>query len=284
MLGIDLCQELKGGYNLVGIDLCRHIRSKVTKYFKCDITDKKRLNSVICAERADIVVHLAAWTNVDGCELEPSKAYDINCEGTRNIALACKSSGAVLVFVSTDFVFDGKKRTLYRETDKPNPLSVYGDSKFKGEEAVKSVLDKYFIIRTSWLYGRYGKNFVDTIAAKGASEVSLRVVSDQVGSPTYSKHLVKAIHTLLDKVTKHGFDGYGIYQVSNTGKVSWFKYAKEILRLTGSRAKVIPITSRELDRPAKRPSMSAMDNTKFIKLTGYRMPCWQAALKEYLSK
>ena len=286
MLGIDLCQELKSDYDVIGLDMVRHPKSRLRKFFKGDITDKRDVATIIAKVSPDIVIHCAAWTDVDGCELNSKKAYKVNSDGARNIALACKEAGAVLVYISTDFVFDGKKRIPYREEDKTNPLSVYGESKLKGEKFVKKILDEHYILRTSWLYGKFGKNFVDTIAAKGKSDSSLRVVRDQVGSPTYTKYLAKAIHALLDKhFSQYAIHNtqYDTYHVSNFGAVSWYDYAREILKLVRCAAKVTPITSAELARPAKRPAMSVMDNSKFTKFTGYKMPSWKTALKEYLS-
>ena len=287
MLGIDLCQELYRDYDVIGMDLVRHPKSAVNRFYKCDVTEGRVVESVIGRAKPDIVIHCAAWADVDGCELNSRKAYTVNAVGTRNIARACRKAGATLIYISTDFVFNGRKRRSYAEADKTGPLSVYGDSKLKGEAFIRKTLDRYFIIRTSWLYGRHGKNFVDTIAAKAKTEKVLRVVRDQAGSPTYAKHLAKGIHELLDKVAGRSgvsVKGFGVYHLSNSGGVSWYDYARAILSLTGSKTKIIPITSGELARPAKRPPMSVMDSSKFYKFTGYRMPGWKTALKEYLSK
>lgn len=301
MLGIDLSRELAADYDLAGLDVIRSPLSSVHKFYKGNITDGKAVADMIEEARPDLVVHAAAWTDVDGCELDPDKAYAVNSEGTRSVALACKNAHAALIYISTDFVFDGRKKKPYRETDAVAPLGIYGDSKLKGERAVQETLEKYYILRTSWLYGKRGKNFVDTITARAKAGKALKVVDDQVGSPTYTKDLAKAIHALLNKIAKgeglrakgeglraEGQElrakGYGIYHVSNSGKVSWFEYARQILKIVKSKAKVAPITSSELKRPAKRPAMSVMDNAKFRKFTGYRMRGWKAALKEYLSK
>ena len=281
MLGIDLCEELAGDYEVYGADLVAN------KNFICDITDRKSISDVITKVKPDVVIHTAAWTDVDGCELVKNKAYRINSIGAENVALGCKAAGAALIYISTDFVFDGKKKSAYKETDRPNPLSVYADSKFKGEEAVKKAIKNYFIIRTSWLYGKNGKNFVDTIIEKSKTDKELRVVDDQVGSPTYTVDFAKAIHVLLDRVfvkrEASSVKRYGIYHITNSGSVSWYEYAKTILGLTGSDSRALPISSKELNRPAKRPAMSVLDNSKFIALTGYRMRNWKTALKEYLS-
>ena len=290
MLGVDLSCELVRCYELYGIDV-RRVQSteyRVQRYYSCDIIDRKALEKLIGKIRPDVVIHAAAQTDVDGCELEPKKAYRINSEGTKNVALACKEYGAVLIYISTDFVFDGKKRTPYKETDKPNPISVYGDSKLKGEEAVRKALKKFFILRTSWLYGKCGKNFVDTILANAKSGKPLRVVDDQVGSPTYTKDLAKAIHLLLNKIrvqrTEYREQRCGIYHISNSGIVSWYDYARGILKLVKSPAKIVPISSEELDRPARRPAMSVLDNSKFERSTRFKMRNWKSALKEYLSR
>jgi len=311
MLGVDLCQELAESYELYGLDVRRvqpapagvkgrpggpgspaHETAggagRVQGFFECDITDAKKIRDVISNVKPDVVIHAAAMTDVDGCELDKEKAYRINTDGTANVALACKESGAVLIYISTDFVFDGKKRTPYKETDETTPLSVYGDSKLKGEEAVKKDPGRYFILRTSWLYGKHGKNFVDTIAGKAKTEKVLKVVDDQVGSPTYTVDLAEAICALINKVTSHKSQvtskDCGIYHVSNSGSVSWYEYAKEILKLAGSGTKVIPISSKELNAPAKRPAMSVLDNSKFIEFAGYKLRNWKDALKEYLTQ
>jgi dTDP-4-dehydrorhamnose reductase len=286
MLGTDLSQELSKDYEVYGLDIAYSVE-RIAYSLKCDITDRAGTIKTISKIRPDIVIHTAAYTDVDGCELDAKKAYRINSEGTKNIALAAKAVGAMLIYISTDFVFDGKKKKPYKETDRPNPLSTYADSKLKGELAIKKVLKKYFILRTSWLYGKNGRNFVDIILNKAKKEKVLKVVDDQVGSPTYTKDLAKAIRVLLSRVFSTAYSvqrtAFGIYHVSNSGSVSWYNYAKEILRLTGSKVKVIPTTSRELARPAERPAMSVLDNSKFYKFTGYKIRRWNDALKEYLA-
>ncbi len=297
MLGADLSQELYHDHKVFGADIVRRSSFEVYGFYKLDITKKQNVLAVIKNLNPDVIIHAAAWTDVDGCELDPKRAYRINSEGTKNVALACKAIGATLIYLSTDFVFDGKRKSPYKETDKTDPLSIYADSKLKGEAAVKRILKKYFILRTGWLYGKHGKNFVHTILKKAKTENILKVVDDQVGSPTHTKDLARAIHVLLNRIyTSSGVhcrgdmscptstprQWAGIYHISNSGSVSWFDYAKEILKLAGSQTKVVPISSKELDRPAKRPKMSVLDNSKFIKLTGHKMRNWQEALKEYV--
>jgi len=295
MLGLDLCQELSPYYTVYGIDLVQRTeyREQSTEdgeqsFSRGDVTDGAGILKIILKIKPDVVIHTAAWTDVDGCELDKTRAYKVNSQGTKNIVSACNKNKAILIYISTDFVFDGKKKLPYKETDSPKALSVYGDSKLRGEEAVMEGLKRYFIIRTSWLYGKFGRNFVDTIMTKAKSKKELKVVDDQAGSPTYTKDLAKAIHALLGMIrgqrTEDRGQIYGIYHVSNSGSVSWYKYAKEILKIARSGARVLPISSEELSRPARRPAMSILDNSKFVKFTGYRMRSWKDALKEYMGK
>ncbi len=284
MLGTDLCKELKEAYDVTCADLVNAGADAAAPFFECDITDKASVGKLIDTVRPRIVLHLAAWTDVDGCELDRERAFRINASGVANVATACADSGAALLYISTDFVFDGRKKEPYRENDATGPLNIYAESKLAGEEAVRKGLERYYIVRTSWLYGKNGKNFVDAIIAKSLAEPELKVVNDQVGSPTYTADLAKAIHVLIDKIftERIGSRGTGIYHISNTGSVSWYDYAVEILKLAGSTAKVIPISSEQLARPAKRPAMSVMDTSKFTAFTGYEMRNWKDALKEYM--
>lgn len=287
MLGCDLFSELRKSHEVYGADLVPSSQLLVVRSLKCDITSKKSISDVFSKVKPDVVIHAAAWTDVDGCELDPKKAYRINRDGTANVALACKNHKSALIYISTDFVFNGKKKTSYRESDRPAPLGVYADSKLAGELEIKDILTNYFIIRTSWLYGKRGKNFVDTIIDKAKAGPILKVVDDQVGSPTYTKDLAEALHALLDRIfTKNEKrttnDARGIYHISNSGAVSWYEYAKAILQMAGVKTKVVPISSKELARPAKRPAMSMLDCSKFSKFTGFKMRNWKTALKEYL--
>jgi len=279
MLGTDLARELKTEYEVIGADVVSNPKSAVHRFYKADISDGKSIAALFDKVKPVIVIHAAAWADVDGCELDSKKAYLINTEGTNNVALACKKIGATLIYISTDFVFDGRKKKLYKENDRTNPLNTYADSKLKGEAKVKKTLKKYFILRSSWLYGKYGKNFVDTIVGKAKKVRILKVVDDQVGSPTYTIDLARAIHALMDKAC----EDYGVYHISNSGNISWYEYAKTVLKLAGIKAKVTPISSGELNRPAKRPAMSVMDSSKFESVTGYKMRGWKSALREYLN-
>ena len=292
MLGVDLSQELYHDYEVFGADIICRSSFVIRGFYKLDITKKQNVSALIRNLNPDVIIHAAAWTDVDGCELDPKRAYRINSEGTKNVAIACRATGVTLIYISTDFVFDGKKKSPYKETDRTDPLSIYADSKLRGEAAVKKILKEYFILRTSWLYGKHGKNFVDTILRKAKTDNILKVVDDQVGSPTYSKDLAKAIRALISVIARSPAKGgttkksqkmkYGTYHISNSGAVSWYDYAKEILKLTKSQTKVVPISSKELDRPAQRPKVSVLDNSKFVKFTGHDMRNWQGAIREYV--
>ena len=219
-----------------------------------------------CAERLaalapDWVVHAAAATDVDGCEREPARAMAVNAEGTYRVADGCRRVGAGLVYLSTDYVFDGRKGSAYIEEDAPMPLSIYGRSKLEGEQAARTLGSRWLIIRTAWLYGPCGSNFVKAILKKAAAGEELRVVDDQVGSPTYAPDLANAVSLLLSRNLT------GVYHVTNSGCCSWYEFAREILRLTGSISTPLSrITSRELNRPAPRPACSVLENA-----------AWQAA-------
>lgn len=240
-----------------------------------DITDKEQVDKVFSEFKPDLVLHGAAYTNVDGAETDEKTAFRVNEEGTRNLAQAAKAIGVKLVYISTDFVFDGEKGSLYQEEDKTNALNVYGKSKLEGEKAVESVGGDYIIARTAWLYGENGKNFVETMIKLGQEKPELQVVDDQVGSPTYTKDLAQAVKQLVDKGAS------GTFHVVNKGECSWFEFAKEILRLAGINTPVKAIKSTELARPAKRPAYTALDTDKLGKM-GIEMRKWQAALKDYI--
>lgn len=246
-----------------------------------DITNEKETVQQIASVRPEIVIHTAAYTDVDGCEKNPSLAFLINVKGTENIVLACQKIGAKAIYISTDFVFDGKKKSPYKEEDLPNPLSVYGKTKVQGEEIIKK-LPKYYIIRTAWLFGN-GKNFVRTILELSKKQKEIKVVNDQVGCPTYAFDLAKAIWQLIQKKSP-----FGVYHITNSGQCSWYEFAKEILKLEGKSKKVEikPITSKEWQKikpdSAKRPKYSVLDCSRVKKL-GIKIRPWQEALKSYLN-
>jgi dTDP-4-dehydrorhamnose reductase len=243
-----------------------------------DITDPKRVRQEVETLQPQVLVNAAAYTDVDGCESKKEMAFAVNAEGTRNVALACAAIGGRMIQLSTDYVFDGSSRIPYREEDIPNPLNVYGRSKLQGERYIREILENHLIIRTEWLYGRHGKNFVDTILRLAGQQKELRVVDDQRGSPTFSRDLSFALDRLI------GIEARGILHVTNAGSCTWFEFARQILREKGyNHVQVIPITSEELARAARRPASSVMDCQRYEKLTGSRMRPWKEALKEYLS-
>jgi dTDP-4-dehydrorhamnose reductase len=243
-----------------------------------DITAVERVINGVHSVAPDVIFHLAAWTDVDGCEGNPARAMAVNFQGTWAVALGAAEIDAKLIYISTDYVFDGKSHRPYRESDRPNPLSVYGRSKMMGEQAVTRNSRKWFIVRTSWLFGKGGKNFVDTILQKCAVESSIKVVSDQVGSPTYAFDLCEPLFELARS------DYYGIYHLTNSGFCSWFDFAREIVRLTGRNCQIIPTTTAESGRRALRPAFSVLENRNFRRRFGRVLRPWQEALKDYLNE
>lgn len=265
-LGRDLVKVLSDRHQLFPFDL------------DLDITDYSKIISTIPSVKPDLVIHAGAMTDVDGCELNPDLAFKVNALGTQNVALACQQSNAKIVYLSTDFVFDGRKREPYTEFDTPNPLSVYGKSKLAGENYLTSLLPEHYIIRTAWLYGKEGKNFVKTILKLAEEKDELRVVNDQVGSPTYSYDLAEMIAKIIET------DFFGIYHVTNAASISWYEFAQKILEMAGKGGvKIIPITSDELNRPAPRPAYAVLRNY-VLELRGIgKMRHFEEALKDYFS-
>ena len=243
---------------------------------RLDITDYPALLEAARTFRPDWVVHLAAWTDVDGCEGDPDRAFIVNGLGARNAALAAAEAGAAVLAMSTDYVFDGSTPAPRREHDPKGPLNVYGRSKLAGEHAVREVNARHVIVRTAWLYGAGGRNFVDTILSRARSGQPLRVVDDQRGSPTWTADLADAIVALQARRE------FGTYHVTNTGEASWRDLAVAACELAGVRAEVARMGSAELDRPARRPAYSALHTGWYEHVTGRRMPHWRDALGRYL--
>ncbi len=242
-----------------------------------DITDAVAVRAYFRDVKPDAVIHCAAYTNVDGAESDADGAFRVNVVGAQNIAAGCLATGARMVYVSTDYVFDGQSQMPYRECDQTNPQSVYGSTKLQGEQIVKEILGRHYIIRTAWLYGE-GNNFVGTMLKLAETNDTLRVVHDQIGTPTSTVELTKAIFKLLAS------DAYGTYHGTCQGQCSWYDFACEIFRLTGKNIKVIPVTTDEFPRPAKRPAHSVLDNYMLRMTVGDPMLSWQEALAEYLIK
>jgi len=288
MLGTALCAEFARHHDVFALDIKkpRALGPGIRAFFECDITEREETLKAIKAANPDLIIHAAALADVDGCEINPGRARNINVNGTESVALSASELGALLIYLSTDFVFDGAKRAAYKEEDTPRPLSVYGMTKLEGERVVGK-LKKYIILRTSWLFGARGKNFVDAIIEKAQDRAELKVVDDQTGSPTYAPDLAEAIRKAFEGIWDDtpGQGAGAVYHVSNKGQVTWFDYAKKITELAGLEHVVLqPITSGELARPAKRPHFSALDNGKFEKDTGVAMRPWQEALSGYIKE
>lgn len=244
-----------------------------------DITDRNLVINTVSKIVPDIVIHCAAFVDADGCESNIKTAFDVNTIGTANVAIASKKTNCTMVYISTDYVFDGKKTSPYLESDIPNPISIYGISKYGGELIVKHFLNKFFIVRTSWLFRKEGKNFVNTILRLAKDKKELRVVNDQVGSPTYIPDLAKAISALIS--TKY----YGIYHITNCGECSWYEFTKKILEYAKIKnVKVTPILTEELNRSAPRPKYSVLANFNLEKKKIYKMRNWELTLKDFFKK
>ena len=265
MLGHDLADELDKNHDLILTD------SKVL-----DITDNKRTIEYVCSVKPDIVINSAAYTDVDGCEENQDLAYSVNGEGVRNLALACKEVDCPLVHISTDYVFDGSATEPIREDGEIGPISVYGKSKLKGEEAIQEILDKFFIIRTAWLYGINGRNFPKTMLELAENHSEITVVYDEVGTPTYTPDLASGIAELIET------DYYGIYHLTNSGSCSWCEFARYIFEIAGKDVKVIPVTASEFARPAPRPSYSVLENKNWVEKGFKPLRDYKEAIKDYI--
>jgi dTDP-4-dehydrorhamnose reductase len=242
-----------------------------------DIRDASKVREVVDKVRPDWIVLAAAYTDVDGCESHPDLAFAVNRDGAANVAQAAKHIGAKLLFLSSDYVFDGKKTTPYEADDVRNPQSVYGRSKAEAEVGLLEVLPECCIARTSWLFGAGGKCFPDTILRLAASRPTLDVVNDQRGCPTYSVDLARAIIGLCHNQAR------GIVHVTNSGDCSWFEFAQEIVRGAGFATEVRPVSSQQMARPAPRPGYSVL-SPKSLQQYGISTPAWQDALQRYLQE
>jgi dTDP-4-dehydrorhamnose reductase len=242
-----------------------------------DLRDAKRVLEVVQEARPEWIVLAAAYTDVDGCESKPELAFGVNRDGAVNVAAAAKEVGARLVFLSSDYVFDGKKTTPYETGDARNPQSVYGRTKAEAEIRLLELMPDCCIARTSWLFGVGGKCFPDTILKLAASRPALDVVNDQRGSPTYAEDLARAIIQLCRK------NATGIVHVTNAGDCSWFEFAEEIVSSAGLRTTVRPVSSQEMARPAPRPAYSVLSPAR-LRAFGIEMPSWRDALRRYMEQ
>ena len=271
---------ITGAYGMLGSDLREVLKNHeliATGSKDLDITDKEKVIEFISQNSPEIVINAAAYTAVDDCETSYDDAYAVNAIGPRNLAIACNKLGIPLIHISTDYVFDGSKRTPLVENDKLGPQSVYGKTKLEGEKFIQENTDKYFILRTAWLYGLHGNNFVKTMLGLAENHDEITVVDDQIGSPTYSLDLAVSIANILNS------DKYGIYHLTNEGECSWCEFSKRIFDLSNIDVKVIPVSTEEFPRPAPRPHYSVLSNQKWIKAGFPPMRDYKEALRDVLS-
>ena len=265
MLGHDLADVLKGKHELI-----------LTTSKTLDITDKNHVIDFVSSQKPDMLINAAAYTDVDGCEKNQELAYSVNGEGVRNLARACKKIGCGLVHISTDYVFNGENTRPWVEDDETGPISVYGKSKLEGEKAICEILDKYFILRTAWLYGVNGRNFPKTMLELAENHSKITVVYDEVGTPTYTLDLAQAISKLIET------DCYGIYHLTNSGSCSWCEFARYIFEIAGADIEVVPVTADEFARPAPRPSYSVLENRNWVENGFEPLRNYTEAIKEYI--
>ena len=281
-LGHDVMNELaKRRCEAIGMDILPE--SVFNTYIQLDITDEKAVHKAITTIKPDAVIHCAAWTAVDAAENEENKpkVYAINVLGTKHIAKACKEIGCKMVYISTDYVFDGQGTEPWQPDCKDyNPLNYYGQTKLEGELAVSSTLDKYFIVRIAWVFGLNGKNFIKTMINAGKTHDGVRVVNDQIGTPTYTFDLARLLVDMC-KTEK-----YGYYHATNDGGyISWYDFCCEFYRQYGLKTKVIPVTTAEYGiSKAKRPYNSRLDKSKLREAGFTPLPTWQDAVKRYLEE
>jgi dTDP-4-dehydrorhamnose reductase len=247
-----------------------------------DITDSAKVLEVFKKEKPEVVVHTAAYVDVEKAESDRELAKKINITGSKNIAKAAKKAGATVINISTDYVFDGQKNNPYLETDPTNPLSVYANSKLKGEcEIIKGCKESYSL-RVSWLYGEHTKrNFVQKMIDLAKKNGQLKVVFDQIGSPTYTRDVAKIVLKIIDRIKKNQPIKYGVYHLSGKGETSRFEFAKQIMKLGKIKAQLIPVKSSEFLTIARRPDYSYLDKSKIEKTLGIKIRSWQAMLKDY---
>ena len=271
---------ITGAYGMLGSDLREVLKNHeliATGSKDLDITNEENVIDFIDENSPEVVINAAAYTAVDDCETNYDEAYAVNAIGPKNLAIACKKQDVPLVHISTDYVFDGSKRTPLLENDALGPQSAYGKTKLEGEKFIQEYTDKYFILRTAWLYGIHGNNFVQTMLSLAENHDEITVVDDQIGSPTYSLDLAVSIANLLNS------DKYCIYHLTNEGECSWYEFSKRIFELSDVDVKVLPVTTEEFPRPAPRPHYSVLSNQKWIKAGFPPMRKYEEALSDYLS-
>ena len=277
-LGNELKDIINKGYSEIGkvSEVIKNSQVFDLDVDKLDITDLNSVKSVLNTIKPDVVINCAAATNVDGCESDEDFAFKVNSLGPRNLAIVCEEMGARLVQVSTDYVFSGAFEKPFTEYDLTAPYSVYGKTKLLGENYVREFCSKYYIVRTAWLYGYVGHNFVYTMRRLGKEKDSINVVNDQIGNPTHANDLAYHILKLIET------EQYGIYHCTGKGECSWYDFAKMIIELSGEKCIVNPCTSEEYKTPAKRPEYSSLDNMMLRNTVGDEMRNWQDAIKSFI--
>ena len=267
----------------LGYDIVKELRKQNIECYGAtrkdfDIVDFKATEEFITNYMPDAVIHCAAYTAVDKAEDEQGLCYLVNVSATENIAEICKKINAKMLYISTDYVFDGTKEGFYKVDDKPNPINVYGKTKLLGEQAVQRILDKYFIVRISWVFGEHGNNFVKTMLRLGKEHKEINVVADQYGSPTYTADLAPLLVEMVQT------EKYGIYHATNEGVCTWAEFAEEIFKIAGMDVKVNHITTAEYPTRAKRPMNSRLSK-KSLTIDNFKnLKNWQNAVKNYLQK
>jgi dTDP-4-dehydrorhamnose reductase len=270
---------LFGASGLLGQELARELHSEQLTALSskdADLRDRARVRQVILDSRPDWILLSAAYTDVDGCESNPDLAFAVNCEGAVNVAQAAREAGSRLLFLSTDYVFDGTKKSPYETTDARNPTGVYGASKARAEEQLLQILPEVCIVRTSWLFGHGGKCFPATILKLASTRAEISVVNDQRGSPTFAPDLASALVKLCQASAR------GILHVTNSGNCTWYEFATEIVRASGMQTQIKPVTTAEFPRPARRPAYSVLSPNS-LHAYNIHMPEWQDALQRYLA-
>ena len=280
MLGSDLVEALNV-YEVCGVGRSRNRHPSIS-YEQVHISSDGALLNAFRKLKPAITVHAAAYTDVDGCELNPEEAFRVNVEGTRNVVRACEATGSALFFVSSDYVFNGRKAGSYNEQDVPSPISVYGRTKLEAEEIVRTFSGSSWIIRSTWLFGENGKNFFKAILSRLKRNEILKVVNDQFGAPTYTKDLASGMKVLIERGNRS--KRCQVYHLANSGSTHWFDAAKKLLQHTGVSVEITPISSQTLNRPAKRPHNSVFDLTKIKSDFGIELRSWESALEEYWTR
>ena len=266
-LGYDVVNELeKRGHIAVGTDVD-----------DMDITNPELVEKTLNEVRPDAVIHCAAYTAVDAAEDNVELCRKINAEGTKNIAVVCEKMDIKMMYISTDYVFNGEGETFWEPDDAREPLNVYGQTKYEGELEVEEHVKKFFIVRIAWVFGVNGKNFIKTMLRLGENNKTIKVVNDQVGSPTYTYDLARLLVDMIET------DKYGRYHATNEGLCTWYEFAKEIFRQAGMDVEVVPVTSEEFPARARRPHNSRISKEKLAEAGFERLPAWQNALERYLA-